>query len=83
MAKNVKVWFFILHHTVSVVNLLGQAHRIDLSAHATHLARVLAAVGVGIRKIDRGIAKTADGSKPVFTDSIFKDSKDVPYGEPK
>ena len=27
--------------------------------------------------------KTADGSKPVFTDSSFKDAKDVPFGEPK
>jgi len=27
--------------------------------------------------------KTADGSKPVFTDSPSKDSKDVPYGERK
>jgi polygalacturonase len=27
--------------------------------------------------------KTADGSKPVFTDSAFKDPKDIPYGEPK
>jgi lysophospholipase L1-like esterase len=27
--------------------------------------------------------RTADGSKPVFTDSAFGDPKDVPYGEPK
>ena len=27
--------------------------------------------------------KTTDGSKPVFTDSTYKDPKDVPYGEPK
>ncbi|MGA9669994.1 MAG: glycosyl hydrolase family 28 protein [Terracidiphilus sp.] len=27
--------------------------------------------------------KTADGSKPVFTDSSIRDAKDVPYGEPK
>jgi hypothetical protein len=27
--------------------------------------------------------RTADGSKPVFTDSTFKDPKDIPYGEPK
>jgi polygalacturonase len=27
--------------------------------------------------------KTADESKPVFTDSPVQDSKDVPYGEPK
>jgi polygalacturonase len=27
--------------------------------------------------------KTADGSKPAFTDSSFRDVKDVPYGEPK
>ncbi len=27
--------------------------------------------------------KTADGSKPVFTDSSVTDPKDVPYGEPK
>ena len=27
--------------------------------------------------------KTADGSKPVFTDLALKDPKDVPYGEPK
>jgi polygalacturonase len=27
--------------------------------------------------------RTADGSKPVFTDSMYKDAKDVPYGEPK
>lgn len=27
--------------------------------------------------------RTADGSKPVFTDSTIKDPKDVPYGEPK
>jgi polygalacturonase len=27
--------------------------------------------------------KTADGSKPMFTDSTFRDPKDIPYGEPK
>jgi len=27
--------------------------------------------------------KTADGSKPVFTDSAMTDSKDIPYGEPR
>jgi polygalacturonase len=27
--------------------------------------------------------KTADGSKPVFTDSTVKDPKDIPYGEPR
>jgi polygalacturonase len=27
--------------------------------------------------------KTADGSKPTFTDSTVNDPKDVPYGEPK
>jgi len=29
------------------------------------------------------IIKTADGSKPVSTDSTVNDSRDVPYGEPK
>ena len=29
------------------------------------------------------IIKTADGSKPVFTDSTVNDPRDVPYGEPK
>jgi len=27
--------------------------------------------------------KTADGSKPVFTESTWNDPKDIPYGEPK
>jgi hypothetical protein len=27
--------------------------------------------------------KTADGSKPVFTDSTMNDPKDIPFGEPK
>ncbi len=27
--------------------------------------------------------RTADGSKPVFTDSAIKDPKDISYGEPK
>ena len=27
--------------------------------------------------------KTADGSKPVFTDSTLNDPKDIPFGEPK
>jgi polygalacturonase len=27
--------------------------------------------------------RTADGSKPVFTDSVIHDDKDVPFGEPK
>jgi polygalacturonase len=27
--------------------------------------------------------KTADGSKPVFSDSALKDAKDIPFGEPK
>jgi polygalacturonase len=27
--------------------------------------------------------KTADGSKPAFTDSTAKDAKDIPFGEPK
>ena len=26
--------------------------------------------------------ETADGSKPVFTDSTVTDPKDIPYGEP-
>lgn len=27
--------------------------------------------------------RTADGSKPLFTDAVVKDPKDIPYGEPK
>jgi polygalacturonase len=34
-------------------------------------------------KITNSQIKTPDGSKPVFTDSTFRDPKDVPYGEPK
>jgi len=27
--------------------------------------------------------KTADGTKPVFSDTTAKENKDIPYGEPK
>jgi hypothetical protein len=27
--------------------------------------------------------RTVDGSKPVFTDGMVQDPRDVPYGEPK
>ena len=33
--------------------------------------------------ITQSSIKTADGSRPVFTDSTFKDPKDIPYGEPR
>ena len=56
MAKNMQIRLIVLHHAVGVVDLLGQAHRIHLAAHPTDFARILAAVRVGVGKIDRSIA---------------------------
>ena len=57
VADDVDVRRVILHHAIDVIRLLGQPHGIHLAAHAADFAAVLPAVGVGVRPVNRGVAR--------------------------
>src|ERR1022692_4814443 len=57
VAQNMDVGLFVLHHTVSVVDLFGQANGVHLSADPRDFAGILPAIGVGIGEVDRRIAR--------------------------
>ena len=52
MTQNMQVRHFVLHHAMSEVNLFGLPYRIHLAAHSTDLARILAAIRIGVGEID-------------------------------
>ena len=57
VADDVDVRLLVLHHARDVEQRLRQAHAVHLAAHAQDVAALLAAVGVGVRPIDRGVGR--------------------------
>ena len=85
--SNVHIWNIKATGAKSAFNVAAYPNATLDNFRLDHLDIEAATAGTIANAKDRTIVesaiKTADGSKPVFTDSTFKDPKDIPYGEPK
>ena len=55
--RDVHVRRIALHHAIGEISLLRQPHRIHFAADATDFAGFLAAIGIGVREVDRRIPR--------------------------